>query len=110
MRAMFNGIDSSVLGLEMSLDDFLGSGVMFGLALVNMCSPEDLVVDHIPASTDLEDDDEIAQVFGEAVVLASDHAVTNVRFDSDDLAFVKRRLMPRNDWHLVPTVYPELVA
>ncbi len=68
MHAAFRTVNGRPLSLTIPFEDFLASGEMRRQALVNLCSPEDLVLDHLPAF-DPDDDDEKAKAFGKDGIL-----------------------------------------
>ena len=86
--------------LELSFEDFLYSGVMRRQAQVAMCSPDDLIVDHLPAF-DCGDADEVREAFAEACEQASDCAVSGVKLDDDDLLFTRRHFIESRPFRLL---------
>ena len=91
MHAKFTAGNGRQLSLDIPLPDFLYSGVMVRQAKAAMCEPEDLLRDYVREDLAVYgDDEEVAQEFGEAVMLATDHAVTNVEIDREDLAYVRQ--------------------
>ncbi len=91
------------LQLELPFEDFLASGVMRRQAQVAMCSPDDLVYDHLPAFD--WDDDEIREAFAEACEQASENAVSKVKLDDDDLLFVRRHFLGPDKMRLIDFDY-----
>jgi len=104
MQAKFQGINGVQLTLDIPLEDFLGSGVIYRQARAAMCeSGEELLRDYVCESPAFYgDDEEMTQGFGEAVMLASGHAVQDVELDAADLLFVKQRVCGGAGLQLVP--------
>mgnify|MGYP001180894521 CR=1 FL=1 len=92
MHAAFRTVNGRPLSLTIPFEDFLASGEMRRQALVNLCSPEDLVLDHLPAF-DPDDDDETGQAFAEACEQAVESRLWAVRLDGEDIRFVRRRFL-----------------
>ena len=88
--------------LTISFEDFLSSGVMRRQALVEMCRPEDLVLEHL-RDFDAGDPDEIRQAFGEACEQALGNRLSVIRLDDHDLRFVRRRFLNNRSLGFVST-------
>jgi hypothetical protein len=80
--------------IDMAFEEFLDSGLFSGHAKAAMCTPEELVLDHLPVF-DPDDEDETQEAFREACEQATDGEATRVRLDRDDLRFVRSRLVAR---------------
>lgn len=104
MQAKFQGINGVQLTLDIPLEDFLSSGVIYRQARAAMCeSGEELLRDYVCESPAFYgDDDEMAQEFGEAVMMASGDAVHGVELDDVDVAFVKQHVCGGAGLQLVP--------
>ncbi len=81
-----------VRSVELPFAAFLGSGFLAVHAKVAMCSPRDLVLDHLP-SFDPDDEEEVREAFAEACEQATDGTTARVRLDREDLRFVRNRLL-----------------
>lgn len=111
MHAQYQTPRGTVLNLHLPLQDFLASGQMRQQAMVNLCTTEALLMDHLPAVDDIHDDDELAQAFAEAAELASDETVTRVRLDRNDLRYVRRSLFHNfAGWQLLEAPEPRTAA
>lgn len=108
MQAKFQGNNGVQLTLDIPLEDFLNSGVIYRQARAAMCdSGEDLLRDYVCESSAVYgDDEEMAQGFGEAVMLASGHAVHGVELDEADLLFARQRVCGGPGLQLVPGLLP----
>ncbi|MCK5805303.1 MAG: hypothetical protein KAI66_20910, partial [Lentisphaeria bacterium] len=94
MQAQLAAPNDSAFQFDMSLESFLASGGMSVSAKARFCSPEDLVLDHIPVDLDWEDDDELGAAFAQACQVASDDAVTHVSIANQDLRYIRGHLLP----------------
>ena len=111
MHVQYNARNGAVLTLHLPLQDFLASRPMRRQALLNLCTPEALLNDHLREIDDPADDDELAQAFAEAAELASDETVTRVRQDRNDLRYVRRSLFHNSaGWQLLETPEPRTAA
>ncbi len=89
MKAYFNAPNRRQFELQITFEDFLCSGVMRRQALLNMCEPEQVVLDYLSPSADLNDPMELRESFAEACELATDHELSDIRFDADDVRFIR---------------------
>ena len=96
--AVFSG--RAPVQLELAFEDFLCSGVMRRQAQTAMCSPDDLIYDHLPAF-DCGDTEEVREAFAEACEGASDYTVEKVRLDDRDVAYVRRHFLGQGHLRLV---------
>lgn len=111
MRALVNGVNGAQPTLDMSFEDFLSTGPVFRQAQAAMCDPEDLICDFVQEDVArYGDDDEIADAFSHAAMLATDQAVRNVELDGDDIAYVRQRFGWQRGFALVDMGIPPLVA
>jgi len=94
--------------IDMALEDFLRSGHMVGRARAAMCSPEQLVVDYLP-EFDAGDANEVREAFSEACCQAADGKIDKIKFDQDDLRFIRRRFVRRPQFRLF-TQWPQEAA
>ena len=92
---------------RVSLSGFLASGRLRILAMSQGCSPEALLVEHLPEIYDTGDDDELAQAIGEACELVTDYAVNHVRAEKDDIAFFRQHLCCLAGWSLFSNSDPD---
>ena len=108
MQAKFQGNNGVQLTLDIPLEDFLSSGVIYRQARAAMCdSGEGLLRDYVCESSAVYgDNEEMAQGFGEAVMKASGHAVQDVTLDDADLLFVRQRICGAAELQLVPCTFP----
>jgi hypothetical protein len=90
--------------IDMAFEDFLDSGLFSGHAKAAMCTPEELVLDHLPVF-DPDDEDETQEAFCEACEQATDGEATRIRLDREDLRFVHRRLVARESL-CIPFAHP----
>ena len=90
--------------IDMPFRDFLFSGFLSGHARAAMCSPEDLVRDHLPAF-DPDDEEETCEAFREACEQATDCEATNIRLDRHDLRFVLNAILSPEP-HIIPFAQP----
>lgn len=90
--------------VDIPFEDFLSSGRLCGRAKAAMCSPDDLIVDYLPAF-DVSDADEMREAFGEACSQAVDGAIDKVRLDDDDLLFARQHFIEGRHFRL-DTPYP----
>jgi hypothetical protein len=90
--------------INMPFEDFLFSGFLSGHARAAMCSPEDLVRDHLP-TFDPGDDDEVGEAFREACEQATEGDASNIRLDRRDLRFVRNKLVDP-DACIIPFAHP----
>ncbi|OGV64624.1 MAG: hypothetical protein A3K19_29805 [Lentisphaerae bacterium RIFOXYB12_FULL_65_16] len=88
MQAVFSTANGRPLNLHVRFQDFLHSPVIRRPAATAMCEPQDLIRDFVRVTD--SDPDELRDAVAEAVMLATDYAVTNVELDRSDLAFVRR--------------------
>jgi len=107
MKAYFNAPNSRKFELRIPFEDFLASGVMRQQALLNMCEPEDVLRDYVSPDADLDDPMELRETFAEACEMATEHAISQVRFDADDILFIRRHILgsdlnppPANTQHI----------
>lgn len=91
MQAMFHSITGRELTVRQPFEDFLTSGHMLDLSARGACTPEALLLDHLPEIVDVADDEELAQAFAEACEHASDEVVHHVRLDRRDVRYIRRR-------------------
>ncbi|MBT7912988.1 hypothetical protein HN588_03675 [Candidatus Bathyarchaeota archaeon] len=94
MQAQITGPNRCSLELHMGLDDFIASGQMAMLSKVNLCSPEELLIDHLPEGLDWDDDQEVETAFAQACEMATQVAVSRVRLDEQDICFIREELIP----------------
>jgi hypothetical protein len=78
--------------INMPFEDFLFSGFLSGHARAAMCSPEDLVRDHLPAF-DPDEEEEVGEAFREACEQATEGEASNVHLDGRDLRFVRNAIL-----------------
>ncbi|MBT3380724.1 MAG: hypothetical protein HN742_26910 [Lentisphaerae bacterium] len=90
--------------IDIAFEDFMSSGHMHNRAKAAMCSPDDLIVDYLPAF-DVSDAAEVREAFGEACEQAVDGAIGKVRLDDEDLLFVRRHFIEGRHFRL-DTAYP----
>lgn len=92
--------------LELSFEDFLYSGLMRRQAQVAMCTPDDLITDHLPGF-DCGDSTEVREAFAEACEQASDYVVSKVTLDDEDEQFVRQCFLGPDRLRLVdPDLLP----
>ena len=89
MKAKFATVNNRQLELDIPFEDFLCSGVMRRQALLNMCEPADVISDYLSPGTDLDDPMELRESFAEACELATEHALSSVVFDENDILFIR---------------------
>ena len=94
----------NVREVEMPFRDFLFSGFLSGHARTAMCSPKDLVRDHLPPF-DPDDREETREAVREACEQATDGETSAVRLDDADLRFVRRHLID-SDTLVIPFPQP----
>jgi len=90
-----------VRSVDLPFAAFLGSGFLAIHARAAMCSPKELLSDHLPAF-DPEDDEEVREAFAEACEQATDGQTARVKLDETDLRFVRRRFLPHTPSPLGP--------
>jgi hypothetical protein len=86
-----------VRSVELPFATFLVSGFLATRAKAAMCSPRDLVLDHLPPF-DPDDEEEVREAFAEACEQATDGETARVSLDREDLRYVRNRLL-----HDLPT-------
>ncbi len=107
MQAIVNAGTGHGVQMELAFEDFIASGHMHSLARAGMCTPYDLILDHLPGF-DCGDPDEIREAFAEACEEASEYGVRKVKLDDDDIEFVRREFLENRRFRL--TGYPPLRA
>lgn len=90
--------------IEIPFEDFLGSGHIRVQAKVAMCTPDDLIIDYLPAF-DPADADEVREAFGEACEQAADGGLNKVRLDDDDVLFARRHFLRSRRFRLAGELY-----
>lgn len=93
MKARFETMNSRQLELNITFEDFLCSGVMRRQALQSMCEPEQVICDYLSPSADLNDPMELRETFAQACELATDHELSDIRFDTSDVLFIRRHIL-----------------
>ena len=106
MHVHFRTLNGRRLTLMTTIGQFLDGPVLSRLAaLQNHCDPADLVRDFLPPDLEAGDDEELAQVFGEACAAAARFEpaggpepvpfteVTAVEVEPADLPFIRQRLL-----------------
>ena len=105
MKVEFTTLDQRRWAMHLNLDQFLHGPVMSHMVAINNdCDPAELVADHLPANFDADDDDELAQVVGEACQAACAiepsgwdglpfREITRVTLDPTDLPLVRQRFV-----------------
>jgi hypothetical protein len=106
MRALVTSRQSRGMQLEMALEDFLDSGRMACRAKAAMCSPDDLILDYLPAF-DAGDADEVREAFGEACEQAVDGEIGKVQLDDDDVLFVREHFLNDRRFRITQGWLPE---
>ena len=91
MNALFEGVNHAVLAMNLPLATFLRTQPMREQARRHHATVTQLICDHVRAGVDSEDDEELAQAYAEACMLASDFVVHQVRLSDEDLCFVRER-------------------
>ena len=89
--------------IDIPFEEFLGSSYVRSQAKTALCTPEDLLLDHLPPF-DPDDQDEIREAFSEACEQATDGQAERIRLDHDDLRFVQTHLIRRSP---TPIPFPE---
>lgn len=84
-----------VRSVDLPFAVFLGSGFLAAHAKAAMCTPKELVADHLPAF-DPDDEDEVREAFAEACEQATDGETARIQLDEADLRFVRRRFLHDN--------------
>lgn len=100
MQAIVNAGTGHSMQMELAFEDFMESGHMHGLAKAGMCTPYDLILDHLPGF-DCDDPEEMREAFAEACEEASDYGVQKVQLDDHDIEFVRRRFLEDRMFRIV---------
>ena len=91
MQALVQGLNGRQLVLDIALEDFLSSGLMYRQAKVAMCdSGEELLRDCVCEDAAAYGDEELAGAIADALFIASDSAVTNVQLEQADIVYIRR--------------------
>lgn len=96
MKANFKTVNQRQLELNIPFEDFLCSGVMRRQALMSMCDPEQVICDYLDDGIDYDNPMEVRESFAEACALATDHELTNVSLDRNDIRFIRNQFGPHS--------------
>lgn len=88
---MYAYVTSQTASVRLPLEDFLESGLVRDRARTAMCTPEELVADHLPPF-DQDDGDEMREAIAEACEWATEGDASAIRLDENDLKFARVRL------------------
>ena len=108
MQAIVESSRGSSMEMQLSFEDFIESGHMKNLSKVNMCSPYDLIVDHLPAF-DPGDGEEVREAFAEACEEASEYGLRKVKLDDRDVAYARHEFLENRRFRVVGE-YPLFAA
>ena len=100
MQAIVDSVTGNSMQMQLSFEDFMESGHMKNLSKVNMCSPYDLVLDHLPGF-DPGDGEEVREAFAEACEEASEYGVQKVKLDDSDVEFARRQFLENRRFKVV---------